>query len=93
MKDQGSEISDQGSGSATESRVPRPGAGFSARRWESRLLGPAIICLAALIATSPDLIRGNSCGHDFDFHLVSWLDAAASWRHGIFYPHWAPSPN
>ncbi|MGA7245842.1 MAG: hypothetical protein WBX19_21850 [Terracidiphilus sp.] len=73
--------------------MPRPGAGFSARRWESRILGPAIICLAALIATSPDLMRGNSCGHDFDFHLASWLDAAASWRHGLFYPHWAPSPN
>jgi hypothetical protein len=57
------------------------------------LLGPAIICLAALIATSPDLIRHTSCGHDFDFHLASWLDAAASWRHGLFYPHWAPSPN
>jgi hypothetical protein len=58
-----------------------------------RFLGPAIICLAAVIATSPDLFRGNSCGHDFDFHLASWLDAAASWRHGFVYPHWAPSPN
>ena len=61
-------------------------------RWR-RFLGPAIICLAALIATSPDLIRKTSCGHDFDFHLASWLDAQASWRHGLIYPHWAPSPN
>lgn len=71
-------------------------SGTSARRdfrgWR-RFLGPAIICLAAFIATSPDLIRHTSCGHDFDFHLASWLDAAASWRHGLFYPHWAPSPN
>jgi hypothetical protein len=59
----------------------------------ARLLGPAIICLAALIATSPDLIWGNSCGHDFDFHLASWLDAQAAWQQGIFYPHWAASPN
>jgi hypothetical protein len=58
-----------------------------------RFLGPLIICLAALIATSPDLIRHNSCGHDFDFHLASWFDAAASFRHGLLYPHWAPSPN
>lgn len=36
---------------------------------------------------------GNSCGHDFDFHLASWLDAQAAWRQGIFYPHWAASPN
>jgi len=52
-----------------------------------------IICLAAFIATTPDLIWGNSCGHDFDFHLASWIDAQAAWRHGLFFPHWAPSPN
>jgi hypothetical protein len=49
--------------------------------------------LAALAATAPQFIRGNSCGHDFDFHLVSWLDCLNAWRHGIAYPHWAPSAN
>jgi uncharacterized membrane protein len=49
--------------------------------------------LAALAAVAPQLILGNSCGHDFDFHLVSWFDALNSWRHGIPYPHWAPSAN
>ena len=58
-----------------------------------RIAGPAIILVAAFVATSPQLFRGNSCGHDFNFHLVSWLDTVASWRHGSFYPHWAPSPN
>jgi hypothetical protein len=62
------------------------------RRWR-RLAGPAIILLAAAVATSPQLFRGNSCGHDFDFHLVSWFDCLSNWRHGILYPHWAPSPN
>jgi hypothetical protein len=38
-------------------------------------------------------MRGNSCGHDFDFHLVSWFDCLNSWRHGILFPHWAPSAN
>jgi hypothetical protein len=38
-------------------------------------------------------LRGTSCGHDFDFHLVSWIDALDSWRHGIVYPHWATTPN
>jgi len=56
-------------------------------------IGPLIICLAAFIATTPDLIWGNSCGHDFDFHLASWIDAQAAWRHGLLYPHWAASPN
>jgi len=62
----------------------------SGRRW---FAGPAVILLAAFVATSPSLFRHNSCGHDFDFHLVSWLDSVASWRHGILYPHWSPSPN
>jgi hypothetical protein len=53
----------------------------------------AIILFAAAVAVAPQLIRGNSCGHDFDFHLVSWLDCLNSWRHGIGYPHWAPSAN
>jgi hypothetical protein len=56
--------------------------------------GPAVvILLAAAVAVAPQLIRGNSCGHDFDFHLVSWFDCLNSWRHGIAYPHWAPSAN
>jgi hypothetical protein len=49
--------------------------------------------LAAAVAVAPQLVRGNSCGHDFDFHLVSWLDCLNAWRHGIAYPHWAPSAN
>ncbi len=61
-------------------------------RWK-HLIGPAVILLAAAVAVAPQLAHGNSCGHDFDFHLTSWLDCLNSWRHGIFYPHWAPSAN
>jgi hypothetical protein len=58
-----------------------------------RLIGPLIILLAAFVAIVPELIRGASCGHDFDVHLVSWFDCLNAWRHGIVYAHWAPSPN
>jgi len=61
-------------------------------RWR-RFVGPAIILLAAAIATAPQIFRGNSCGHDFDIHLVSWFDCLNSWRHGIVYPQWTPSAN
>jgi uncharacterized membrane protein YhaH (DUF805 family) len=61
-------------------------------RW-SRFAGPAVILLAAAVAVAPQLLRGNSCGHDFDFHLVSWFDCLNSWRQGIAYPHWAASAN
>lgn len=55
--------------------------------------GSLVIVAAAALAVSPQLIWGDSCGHDFDFHLVSWFDALNSWRHGIPYPHWTPSAN
>ncbi len=67
-------------------RVPEP----SPLRYHA---GPVLILLAAFVAIVPQLIRGNSCGHDFDVHLVSWLDCVNSWRHGILFPQWAPSPN
>jgi hypothetical protein len=58
-----------------------------------RIAGPGIILLAAAVAIAPQIYRGNSCGHDFDIHLVSWFDCLNSWRHGIAYPQWTPSPN
>jgi 6-pyruvoyl-tetrahydropterin synthase related domain len=63
---------------------------FEIRR---RFAGAAVVLAAATVAIAPQLVRGNSCGHDFDVHLVSWLDCANAWRHGIVYPHWTPSPN
>ncbi len=62
------------------------------QRWRS-IAGPALVLIAAGSAVLPEMLRGSSCGHDFDFHLVSWLDTVNSWRHGILYPHWTPSPN
>ncbi|HEY9127390.1 MAG TPA: hypothetical protein VIM62_09710 [Acidobacteriaceae bacterium] len=53
----------------------------------------ALVLIAALVAIVPQLVRGNSCGHDFDVHLVSMLDCANAWRHGLLYPHWTPSAN
>ena len=55
--------------------------------------GPAIILLAAVIAAGPILWRGPSCSSDFDFHFISWIDAEHSMSKGLFYPHWANSPN
>lgn len=39
----------------------------------------------------PLLLHGCSCGHDFDFHLQSWLDAAAQLRRGTLDPAWTTS--
>ena len=48
--------------------------------------------LAALIAVLPLLLHGPSCGHDLDFHLLSWMEAARQISHGNLHPHWAFTP-
>ena len=50
-----------------------------------------LIPLAAFLAILPLLAKGPTCGHDFDFHLLSWLEAATQYAHGG-YPHWAFTP-
>ena len=50
-----------------------------------------LLPFAALLATLPLVLHGCSCGHDFSFHLQSWLDAAQQFRHGTLLPHWAYS--
>jgi hypothetical protein len=55
--------------------------------------GILLIPLAALLALSPRIIRGVSCGHDFGFHLISWFEAQRIWSQGVLYPHWAQTPN
>lgn len=57
------------------------------------LTGPAILIVAAVLAVSPLLLRGPSCAGDLIFHYISWIDAQHSMSTGLFYPHWANSPN
>ena len=51
-----------------------------------------LIPLAALMTITPLIARGCSCGHDFDFHLLSWFEAARQFTHGNLHPHWAYTP-
>lgn len=65
---------------------------FSAR-WMLFREGMLLIPLAALIALGPRILLGVSCGHDFEFHLISWLETQRNWSQGVLYPHWAQTPN
>ncbi len=51
-----------------------------------------VIPLAALVAILPLIIYGCSCGHDFDFHLLNWMEAVRQFGQRNLHPHWAYTP-
>lgn len=62
-------------------------------RYKQALLTSIPLLLTTLGAVGVLLARGPSCGHDFDFHLVSWLEVARDWHSSLLYPHWLTSGN
>ena len=54
--------------------------------------GLLLIPLAAFVAVLPLILHGCSCGHDFDFHLLNWMESARQFSQGNLHPHWAFSP-
>ncbi len=53
----------------------------------------SLILACAALAVLPLAWRGTSCGHDFDFHLQSWLGVVHHWHEGVLYPHWDSAAN
>jgi uncharacterized membrane protein len=58
-----------------------------------RLAAALVSCAVAYAVVAPFLWRGNASGHDFEFHLRSWIDAAHSWHAGVWFPRWGELAN
>jgi 6-pyruvoyl-tetrahydropterin synthase related domain len=48
---------------------------------------------AATAVILPTFFLGDSSGHDFEFHVASWMEVVRQWHQGIWFPRWAQLGN
>ena len=48
-----------------------------------------LVAGATFVLILPFFVFGNPSGHDFEFHMHSWMEVLGQWHQGIAYPRWA----